>query len=128
MGRTEIKRVKIYGKLYHLVVGKVKQDTLDKRWRKEVLLSSSFSSAPEGEYDYHHIGGRVGCLRWIVENGIMIPRHLHILEKSTSHDDRVKFHHKIQKLVGKKKFGEILRIKNWYKYQGNGRDMPPKEA
>ena len=127
MGRTEIKRVKIYGKLYHLVVGKVKQDTLDKRWRKEVLLSSSLSVS-NTELDIHHIAGRVGCLRWLVENGIMIPRPLHILEKSTSHDDRVKFHHRIQKLVGKKKFGELLRIKNWYKYQGNGRDMPPKEA
>ena len=128
MNKTEIKRVKIYGKLYHLVVGKVKSDTKDKRWRKEVCFSSSFSSAPEDKYDVHHIAGRDGCLRWLVENGIMIPRYLHNSEKSLEHDVRVGFHHHIQKLVGKKKFGQLLRIKNWYKYQGNGRDMPPTEA
>ena len=96
MHKTELKRVKIYGHLYHLVVGKVTKATKDKRWREEVSSSSSFFPG-EFRYDYHHIGGRTGCLRWMVENGVMIPRGLHMREKSTNHEDRIEFHGQIQK-------------------------------
>ena len=125
MSKTQLKRVKIYGHLYHLVTGRVTSATKDRRWREEVSSSSSFFPG-EFRYDYHHIGGRSGCLRWMVENGVMIPRALHGKEKSTDPKDRIKFHHDIQKLVGKKKFGRILRIKNWYRYVGNGYKFPPE--
>ena len=95
------------------------------RGRFLAYFGNDFEDAFQME-DFHHIGGRDGCLRWLVENGVIVSRTLHILEKSLDSRERSKFHHFVQKLVGKKRYTEMIRIKNWYRYVGNGHDMPPK--
>jgi len=76
-------------------------------WKKEIDKRYDYDTK---YYDYHHVVSRskAPILKLCIENGVKIPRALHIPEKSLDLAERIKFHKYIRLMVDSKTWG-ILR-------------------
>jgi len=103
-----MKLIKIGNKTYRLA------NNLNE-WRKEVR---KLWWNREGEP--HHIMGRWGILKHLVENGIIISPEIHRKEKSKSLEERIEFHKLIRDLVinrfGEEFYVNLLKIRDKEKY------------
>ena len=66
-------------------------------------------------YHPHHICGRQGILRYMIENIKWTPPSIHVREKSMSLKERVQLNRYIKLTVDKKLFGVLLDIKDNYR-------------
>jgi len=71
----------------------------EKEWRKEIEKKYPYVGANE----IHHIVevGRVPKLRYCVENGVKIPKGIHIKQKSLDYEERVWFQKFIRSITEK---------------------------
>jgi len=97
------------GRVYHLAKN-------EKEWKEAVARRSVGRGWSNGKGDYHHIAGRHGKLRWMVENGIQIPRKLHGLQKDLDFRKRVVFQKKIKSVVGADLYERLWDMRHFFKF------------
>jgi len=83
-------------------------------WKREIRKKTEFYGKT---WHYHHVMGRIGILRLLVENGVLIDPWWHGKEKSTDTNTRLAFGKYIQNIVGKTMYKVLMKIRDYYKYQ-----------
>ena len=118
---AEIKRIKCFGHYYHTVTGRASRAVKDRLWRKEVIKRWGLSSFSGG---IHHVAGRRGILRYMIENGCPLDMIWHAKEKSLNMDDRIEFGRYVRLKVGGQLYDRLQNIKQYItrinpKYRGD---------
>lgn len=80
-------------------------------WRKEIK-----ERIVEG-FDTHHIAGRYGILRYMVENILIEPHGIHIYEKSLDEKKRKIHRDYVRMHIPKKLLLTLYSIRDKYKYR-----------
>ena len=78
-------------------------------WREEVKKQYGYSSMP-GEC--HHIMGRTGILKLLIENGVYLSLTTHSFQKSLSTKARDWFSKEVQRYIPLDLYDRLLKIKN----------------
>jgi len=78
-------------------------------WRKEVKKRCGYTSMA-GEC--HHIMGRTGILKLLIENGVYLSFTTHSFQKSLSTKERDWFSKEVQRYIPFDLYDRLLKIKN----------------
>lgn len=68
-------------------------------------------------WHYHHVMGRIGILRLLVENVMLLDPWWHGKEKSIDSRQRYMLGKFIERKVGKVMYKVLMKIRDYYKYQ-----------
>ena len=97
-----VQKVEINNNIYHLA-----RDL--PVWRKEVKKRCGYTSMP-GEC--HHIMGRTGILKLLIENGVYLSLTTHSFQKSLSTKERDWFSKEVQRYIPLDLYDRLMEIKN----------------
>jgi hypothetical protein len=76
-------------------------------WRKEVKKNSDLNNG-----ECHHIMGRTGILKLLIENGVYISLTTHSFQKSLSTKERDWFTKEVKRYIPLDLYDRLLKIKN----------------
>lgn len=66
-------------------------------------------------YTPHHIAGRDGLLKLIVENGCMVPNEIHGLQKAAKKEDRQKVDRYVIKVRGERLYNSLMDMRFYFR-------------
>ena len=82
-------------------------------WKREIRKRTDYY---ETTWYYHHIQGRIGILRLLVENGVLLNEWWHGKEKSLDSKDRYALGKYIEHSITKTLYKVLMKIRDHYKY------------
>ncbi len=68
-------------------------------------------------FQTHHIQGRIGIMKMLVENNLPLSPWIHGLQKSTSVQDRETFDMYVEHLIGDERWDSLKELGDYIKHQ-----------